>query len=641
MCGIAGVIGPDLPGLRGSLEAAHGALRHRGPDAEGRWEQTHAGRAVMLAHRRLAIIDLSPDANQPMLDPQTGNVIVFNGEIYNFAELREQLRGEGQRFATRSDTEVLLKAYAAWGARCVDRLRGMFAFAVWDAADRSLFLARDRMGIKPLYYTEVDRDGERTFVFASEVRAMLASGQSDRRIDPVALESYLWNGFVVGPNTIVEGVRLLPAGTTLTVGLDAKTGVPRPFTVVDEVPSSATATEVEEELARAVAMRLVADVPVGVFLSGGVDSSAVATLAAERLGGEGVKTFNVSFDEPEFDESGYARAVAAALGTDHRDIRLHEATFAAQLESALACIDQPTFDAINTYFVSRAVREAGVTVALAGTGGDELFGGYSSFRDIPSARRYARAASVIPPMVRGAAARAVTRMKVGPSGEVAPQTRWGKLEDVLATGGQPLALYQTSYSLFTRRFGGRLRPFAGNGRLTQGLPTDRARQLESSERRGTLLATISRFEQRLFLGERLLRDTDAASMAVALEVRVPLVDHRFVAAAESLSDGDRFGTLGRKQLLRRIASRRVDASLFDRPKSGFVLPIERWCRQRLRDELDAVFHDRPGCESVGLDAAAVQALWRAYLADAPGIYWSRVWALFILLRYCREHRLNL
>jgi asparagine synthase (glutamine-hydrolysing) len=635
MCGIAGAIGRVDESVIEAIGRAHGALRHRGPDAEGIWRDVRGDRGSVLAHRRLAIIDLSADGAQPMHDTQSGLTVVFNGEIYNFAALRTELEALGQVFFTRSDTEVLLKAHAAWGDAAVERLNGMFAYALWDTRRRRALLVRDRLGIKPLYYAW----SRGTLLFASEVRALLATGLVDRRLDPTALSSYLWNGFVVGPYTVIEGVKLLPAGSMLEAFDSGECKSMRYWRQPPAQGTSDDPAELHDRLQQSVRMRLVADVPIGVFLSGGIDSSALAALASQVSEGP-VQTFNISFDETEFDESSYARRVAESIGSEHHDIRLTEQHFASQLDDALASIDQPTFDAINTYFVSRAVREAGLTVALAGTGGDELFGGYTSFRELPIAMRWSRYASMVPEAWLRVAAAGLTRLKTGRPGEVAPQTRWGKLGDALATRGDVLKMYQVSYAQFTHSFLKQL--MATDPReVEHGLPLGRARELERKAASCSPLGGISLLEQSLFLGERLLRDTDAASMSVALEVRVPLLDHTIVEALAGLRDATRFEPLGQKRLLRDLSLASVDPSLFDRPKSGFVLPLDVWCRRQVKGVIDSTFADHELCASVGLRSEAIGRLWRSYQDGAPGLYWSRIWSLFVLLQWCRNHQVSL
>jgi asparagine synthase (glutamine-hydrolysing) len=642
MCGIAGAVGGLDPGVLEAVRRSDVSQAHRGPDAEGFWTSPIRGEGTgaAFAHRRLAIIDLSEGGRQPMIDPSTGNVLCFNGEIYNFRQLRTELKAAGASFRTLTDTEVILHAYAAWGSSCVQRLRGMFAFALWDATRRCVFLARDRLGIKPLYIVHVRRPGGgRVLLFASELRALLEGGLVERRLNPRGLAAYLWNGFVTGPETIIDGVQKLDAGHTARIS-DA--GEILKYDRYWQLPAPAVHTHERDALSRtlreAVELRLVSDVPIGVFLSGGIDSSAVAALAT-RSSGSRIRTFNLGFDEASYDESPHARAVAQALGTEHHEIRLTQGDFKRQLETALSSLDQPSFDAINTYFISRAVREAGMTVALSGAGGDELFGGYRSFVDVPRARRWARRLAPIPKAtLRKIAAIAVQTILPG---EIPPQTRWGKLGDALATRGALVELYQVSYGLFSSAFVQQLRRTPVPDGMDFGLHAARARALETMISGRSELEAVSLLELSCFVGDRLLPDTDAASMAVSLEVRVPLLDHEVIEAATALDERARYRPLGLKQALRDTALSSLDPALFDRPKSGFVLPLEDWSRDALTGEIESSFRNEEACEEVGLDPAATRRLWRAYRAGSPGIYWSRVWALFVLLHWARAHRVRL
>jgi asparagine synthase (glutamine-hydrolysing) len=642
MCGIAGAVGAIDGMVVEGVRRMSAAQLHRGPDSNGFWRSGPAdsARGVALAHRRLAIIDLSDDGGQPMTDPETGNVIVFNGEIYNFQAVRRELERSGSRFRSRSDTEVILKAYARWGPEALSRFRGMFAFALWDATRRSLLLARDRIGIKPLYVCSVSRPGgQRALLFASEIRALLASGLVEREIDPVGLASYVWNGFVIGPSTIVRGIELLPSATYAVALEDGVLPTHRRYW---SLPGPASAPrpkeELKEQLSAAVRMHLISDVPLGIFLSGGIDSSAIAALAA-RSGSTCVRTFNVGFDEASFDESSYARAVARTLGTEHHELRLTKQTFQRALPEALGSLDQPSFDGINTYFVSRAVREAGLTVALAGTGGDELFGGYATFRDIPWVARWGRRFSAVPPELLRRVANSLNRVAALRSGMPA-QTRWGKLGDALAARGGVLETYQVAEALFSSDFSRQLLNVDVDGALRMGLPRAVSDELRSLIAGRDELAAISTLEVWSPLTERLLRDTDTASMASSLEVRVPLLDHEVVEAILALDDAERFEPVGKKQVLRELALGGLDPSLFERPKSGFVLPIERWARDVLRDEMSTAFADRGFCEAAGLSAGAVGRLWNGFLRRAPGLYWSRIWAVYVLGWWCRQYGLS-
>ena len=643
MCGIAGLIGRLDQPHRAALDRMTGALAHRGPDGAGTWASPpdERGFGCLLGHRRLAILDLSAAADQPMVDTTGGHTraLVFNGEIYNFKDLRADLERQGETFTSSGDTAVMLRLLARDGPDAVARLRGMFAFALWDDGARRLTLARDPLGIKPLYVCRnPDRDGAWSLIFASEVRAILASGLLVRpRLDPRAVASVLWNGFVVGPTTAVEGVESLATGELV---LDAAGPAPvrRRFWTLPPPGSQPPITEAElrHVVHESVARHLESDVPLGVFLSGGIDSSAVAALAQRALGAP-VHTFTLSFDERDCNEGEFARTVATAIGTEHRDIRLTQDFFASALDTAIDSIDQPTFDGLNSYYVSRAVREAGLTVALAGTGGDELFGGYPTFRALPTLQRWARRTAWLPAPVRIGAARLASRVVAGPSGDLPPQTRWAKLPDMARSGGNLVSLYQLAYALFLPEFQARLQGGSGAPGMDDGLTREMAAQLEREIAGRSPVAAVAALEQRLFLGERLLRDTDAASMAVSLETRLPLVDSVVVEAVNRLPDEARFTPLGRKQMLRRIGLDGLDPALFERPKRGFVLPFDTWIRSSLGRAMDDTMRDPQAAAAVGLDSATVTRLWQGYQQGAPGLYWSRVWILYVLIRWCHRH----
>ena len=647
MCGIAGLIGRIDDPNRAALRRMNQALSHRGPDADGFWELTTGedGWGVLLAHRRLSILDLSPAGAQPMVDPTSGDVITQNGEIYNYLELRERLAARGHTFQSTGDTAVMLRALSVGGADAIKSLRGMFAFGLWSVAGRTLTLARDPLGIKPLYLAaNTDPRGSWSLVFASEIRAIMASGLlGTPKLNPLAAASVVWNGFMVAPPTAVAQIESLLPGEYRTYdrhGAEmvresywADAGAGNGAAPVDEA-------QLAQALQRCVQLHLASDVPLGVFLSGGIDSSAVANLAQRAAAGR-VSTFTLQFAEAEFSEGAIARRVAAAIGTHHQELLLTEAQFIARLEAALESLDQPTFDALNSYYMSHAVREAGFKVALVGSGGDELFGGYASFRDLPRLIRWARAARWLPPDVRVALGRALAGALQPSSGTFRPQTRWAKLPDMLAQFDDPLALYQLAYALFVPATQRQLLGAHLNGALVDGLPAAMTARLRAETDSSEILPAIGRLERRLFLGERLLRDTDAASMSASLEVRLPLVDQVLVEHVERFPCAQRFQPVGRKAALRRIGLRGLDPALFERPKAGFVLPYDRWLRSGLGRKVDGTLRDAQAIAPTGLDPAAVTRLWQAFLAGAPGLYWSRVWALYVFIRWCNQHRVYL
>jgi asparagine synthase (glutamine-hydrolysing) len=643
MCGIAGIIGQLDEPNRAALRRMSDAMIHRGPDASGTWVSAPDARGwgALLGHRRLSILDLSPTGAQPMVDPVTEHVVVFNGEIYNFGDLRRRLVAEGQEFQSTGDTAIMLRALGLHGPSAVSWLRGMFAFACWDPKQRRLLLARDPLGIKPLYLARsADPDAGWSVAFASELRALLASGLlGTPHLDPQAVASGVWNGFVVGPGTAVKGVDLLWPGRLLVLdGAGNEVRQEDFWRIPDRAPDP---TMDEDGLAaileEGLRLHLASDVPLAVFLSGGVDSSVMANLA-QRAARSPIHTFTLAFEEREFNEGPIARRIAAAIGTQHHEVVLTEGRFVENLEAALDSLDQPTFDGLNAYYMSHAIRSAGFTVALSGTGGDELFGGYASYRDLPVLQRWSRCAAWVPRGLQVAAATLATWPLRRSGGAVPPQTRWAKLPEMVRHGDDLLALYQLAYALFLPGFQRELLAPGFVDALADGLPLAMRQRVIAQTGARTPLSAISVMEQRLFLGERLLRDNDVASMASSLEQRVPLVDQVLYESVDRLPDQARYRPLGRKTMLRRIGLRGLDPALFERPKSGFVLPFNRWIRRGLKDAIDQTLRDPQAITPAGLDPAAVERLWRAFLDGAPGMYWSRVWSVYVFVRWCHRNR---
>jgi asparagine synthase (glutamine-hydrolysing) len=451
MCGIFGVIAKNARIPDGVLERGTQSLAHRGPDDSGTIllrDSVPDPVEIGLGNRRLAILDLSPLGRQPMQDGETGNWIVYNGEIYNFRDVRNELERTGTNFVSHSDTEVVLKAYAHWGAECLTKFRGMFAFALWDARRYQLFLARDPMGIKPLYYAQAGS----YFLFASEVRTLLGTGLLPPRIDPAGLTNYLTFGSAYDPLTLVDGVRALPPGHTLTW----EAGVLRQssyWDLVDESPTAGrpsmslsaenetrAAERLRSTLEEAVRLQLVSDVPVGVFLSGGIDSSALVSILSRS--GVTASTFSIVFREADFSEAQHSRAIAQKFHTDHHEIDVSENDVLAAIPDALGAMDLPTMDGINTYFVSRETRRAGVKVALSGLGGDEVFGGYSTFRTVPRMERFAQFWKHVPGVVRGSVASVFAAL-------APPNDQNRKLCSLARDNGRLLHPYFLSRMLFT------------------------------------------------------------------------------------------------------------------------------------------------------------------------------------------------
>lgn len=572
MCGIAGIVnyGDDVaPADARALAHMTARMAPRGPDGEGAWVSPD-GRTA-LGHRRLAIIDLSPAGAQPMLDPATGNAVVFNGEIYNYRELKRELEAAaGVVFRSDSDTEVLLQLYVRHGESMLGRLCGMFAFAIWDARRQRLFLARDPLGIKPLYYAD---DG-RTLRFASQVKALLAGGGiADTPSAPGMAGFFLW-GHVPEPWTWLKAVNALPAGCTLTVNRDARAPVlQRYFDLRAEIAATEqsappTRDAVEEALGAvedSVRRHLIADVPVGAFLSGGRDSTLVATLAARQLG-EPLRTITLGFDEyrgtPD-DETPVAERVAQLIGARQQTRRVRREDFDAARERILDAMDQPSIDGVNTWFVSRAAAQAGLKVALSGLGGDELFGGYASFAQVPRLARRLRIFAWAPAL--GRAFRFASALLV----RHVANSKWASLAEY---GGTLHGAWLLRRALFMPWELPRLMPeaLAREGLAALDVAVELRSRIEGI--RHPALAVMA-LEMGGYMRNQLLRDADWAGMAHSLEIRVPLVDVRLLRRWLPVA-AHRF-PLDRQRLLE-ATDARVASVIGTRPKSGFSVPVSQW-----------------------------------------------------------------
>lgn len=642
MCGIAGLLADATIEVEDRLSAMIRSLRHRGPDDEGRFQSEilcETGTRWHLGFRRLAVIDLTADGHQPMVDDVTGNVLILNGEIYNFRDLRPELEAAGYRFRSRCDAEVVLYGYAQWGLSVVDHLRGMFAFALFDRANEQVVLARDRMGEKPLYYCNRPAGEGIRFAFASEVRTLLAGDVADRSIDECALRSYVANGFVTGPRSLIRGIRLLNAGCLLTVDATGRSTERRFWELPD--PSTHNGryggpAALRDLLADTVRRQVVSDAPLGAFLSGGIDSSIVVGLA-QRQREEPLRTFTLTFEEDEYSEARYAALVAQAFGTDHEEIQLTRSEFRSSLPAVIGALDQPSFDGANTFFVARAARQLGLTVALAGTGGDELFGGYSSFSQLRRLKFALGLLSPVPSAIRSALRSAALSVDGWWRGGFPSQASTGKSLCLLNGVSDLTGVYDLLYRIFLPETAAQLvDPSLGNG----------ASDLQTGELAGDLplwvrsrfdLTGLSFLELRHYLGNRLLRDTDSVSMAVSLEIRLPLIDYRIVELAFSVSEMERFYPLGTKRCLVEASGVSLPDAIRQRRKQGFVLPIDNWLRGALVDEAAETLLDPSLCRRAGLEPRAVERLWRQFLSGDRGLYWTRLWALYVLLRWCDLH----
>jgi len=643
MCGIAGILADDALCYRDEALRMGVAMASRGPDDSGlEFISREGGLSLALVHRRLSILDLSPAGHQPMHDPQTGNSIVYNGEVYNFPQLRSELSAAGQRFTSNCDTEVILRGYAVWGADVVRRLRGMFAFAICDSARQRVLLARDRLGIKPLYYSFHPTERVR-MVFASEIRALLASGLVARRLSPEGLSCYLLNGYVPDPLTILDGVHSLLPGWYMVVDaagnvVEQKSYWTRgangaPHRSADLSAESRNLRAVLEEV---VSQHMISDVPLGAFLSGGIDSSVLVALMT-RLSPGTVQTFSLVFEEPHLSEERYSRAVARRLGTAHREVRVTEPEFLNLMDDALTAIDQPTTDAINSYVISRKCRETGLTVAIAGTGGDELFGGYTSFQRVPRALSALCAYHRLPAGVRRPLYR-LLRGLLGGSRSCLPSAGIrGKMAALLDLPPDVMAVYQLSRWVLLPELCAslldRCEP-ASNWGVPQPL-LDVIRS--ATESCSDLRERISVFEQSCYLSNQLLRDTDSVSMAVSLEVRVPFLDHVLVEALSHVHPDTRFMGPRPKQLLIEAVRDILPPEAYQRPKQGFVLPLGRWLLGPLASVVARTLGDDELVLGIGLNPLAVRAVQEDCRTAGEKVFYTRIWGLFVLADWCRRY----
>lgn len=620
------------------------AIVHRGPDEEALFFSP----PVMAGMRRLSIIDL-PGGSQPIWNETRTLAILFNGEIYNFRELRAQLESAGHVFRTHSDTEVIVHAYEQWGEGCLIRLHGMFAFALMDmpagpeAPPAKVFLARDRLGIKPLYYAAT----QGAFFFASEVRALLASGRIPRRIAPNSLSAYLLFGSVGEPETMVESVMSLPPGHSLTIEANSPLAVaqPKPFwslAVALQAGASATSTDLQAPgktsdtpaqrvrtlLEDSVRHHLIADVPVGVFLSSGVDSTALAALASRAQ--PGVHTFTVAFPDAKFSEGEIARRTAHTLGTDHREMFLSGDDMSAQLGAAVAALDQPTVDGINTYIVSWAAHQAGLKVALSGLGSDEIFGGYSTFRTTASVARLSALGRALPPPLRSLAAGTLARWWQRPASPDAAGKAFSALGDPRAFPNP----YFYARALFT--------PRAAASGLRQDLYSWRefpwygwlGRAASEAESLDAFTA-VSWLELRSYMTNMLLRDVDAMSMHHSLEVRVPFLDAAFIDYVVSLPQEAKRHTAKPKALLIEALGDLLPAEIAAQKKHTFDFPWDNWLRGPLGPRVMAGFDEWSPSLEPHLGRAFPRKVWNDFCARRTS--WSRPWSLYILNEWVKRH----
>ena len=599
--------------------AMNNRLKHRGPDDDGIYVNEH----IALGHRRLAIIDLSSSGHQPMSSYDGRYHIVYNGELYNFRELRFELQRvvsktsqQAYFFQTQTDTEVILAAYARWGKECVNHFNGMFAFAIWDNALQQLFIARDRLGIKPLYYVYTNG----VFAFSSEIRSLMAAKLIPSGMDEQGLIDYLRYQTVHAPRTIIKGVKMLLPGHFIHIN-DGDVKIHRYWQLNDTALQAnvkktykEVCNDVNKLLTAAVQKRLVADVPFGAFLSGGIDSSAIVALMS-KVSSEKVRTFTVTFDESEFSEARFAAQVAGKFHTEHHEIKLKPDDFLMQLPESLAAMDHPSGDGPNTYIVSKATKKAGITMALSGLGGDELFGGYAVFDRFAQLHKK-QLLRHTPRLVRALGGNILTLVKPGMASEkIAAYLKQDRLNfQAFYTVSRQVLLDKQIREIYHTT--------ADMKNSVLDILTDHQLPVEDRD-----VTTVSSAEIATYMQNVLLRDTDQMSMAHALEVRVPFLDHLLVEYVLALPD--RFKLLHPpKKLLIDAMGDHLPPEIVHRPKMGFVLPWKEWMKTELKafcEEKLRSLGKRKGFREEG-----ILNMWKSFLRNDARVSWSRIWILVVL-----------
>jgi asparagine synthase (glutamine-hydrolysing) len=628
MCGINGFISDKFSEekRRKIVQKMNATLAHRGPDNDGIWE----GSKICLGHRRLSIIDLSAESNQPFFSNDNRYVIVYNGELYNYKELKLDLQRSVQGsntapyfFKTNSDTEVILAAYLRWGNKCLDFFNGMYAFAIYDTQQEKLIVARDRIGVKPLYYYF----GDEGFIFSSEIRPIIHSGVKRFALNKDVLAEYAMYQTVMAPNTMIKGVKMLMPGHLLEFE-NEKATITKYYHLnkITDLSKEQSYTEicknVHDLLAQSVQRRLVADVPFGAFLSGGIDSSAIVGLMS-KVSAEKIQTFNISFDESEFSESKYARIIATKFNTQHHEIKLSPDDFLKQLPEALSAMDHPSGDGPNTYIVSKATKNAGVTMALSGIGGDEVFAGYDVFKRMADLQNKSWL-NAMPRMARRAAGYAIQKKRKSVSGN--------KIQELLSEEKINFtSAYPLNRSLFTKTELNKLikdqKPFKTIHEIIAKVP-----QIENH-----LLSSVSLAEINTYLQNTLLRDTDQMSMAVALEVREPFLDYKLIEYVLGVNDQEKYPHTPKKLLVDSLGDL-LPNEIVNRPKMGFTLPWQHWMKNELKDFCQK--HIEALEQKKLFINGSLNGLWNQFLNGETTVSWSRIWHLIVLNNWMEENKIE-
>lgn len=609
MCGINGIISTSIESREERLLSMNRQLAHRGPDDSGSWNDGTA----FLGQQRLSIIDLSAAGHQPMISECGRYAMVFNGEIYNFRELRAKFQ---YPYKSETDSEVVLAAWCALGEKAVNLLKGMFAIAIWDMHSKTLTIARDRMGVKPLYYTH----NSKGLAFSSEVRALMLSGLSDCKIDADSVTDFLRYQTVQTPHTIIGDIKMMEPGTIIRYHHASNNLTQERYWNIFEQNSitkphdyKEVTTNVRRLFFEAVEKRLIADVPFGAFLSGGIDSSAIVGAMA-KVSSSRIKTFNISFAEGDFSEAKYARHIAEMHNTDHTEINLSPERFLELLPNALSAMDHPSGDGPNTWVVSKVTKEAGITMALSGLGGDELFAGYSIFNRMATldSKKWLWET---PLFLRQMAAKSITTLK--------PSVANLKIAQLLNMKGYT---FEDAYSVSRQTLlDSQITALLNTETLPSHRPVDMLR--ERMMKGDGILSKVSQAEMSTYMQNVLLRDSDQMSMAHALEVRVPFMDHDLIEYVLSLPDEYKRPLTPKKLLVDSMPDLLPDY-IVNRPKMGFVFPWRDWLKNELHSYADNRI--RSIAKREYFNEKGVLDLWNRFMKGDPTVTYSRIWPLVVL-----------
>ena len=618
MCGIAGILTSSEFEIKTSLVKMSEAIAHRGPDSNGFYIDNHIG----LAHRRLSIIDLSVNANQPMHSYDDRFIIVYNGEIYNFLELKKELND--YPFVSKSDTEVIIASFLKWGINCFEKFNGMFAFGLWDKYDKLLYLVRDRNGIKPLYYSFNNEQ----LLFSSEMRSIIASGKISKELNKSAILEYIQYQTVHFPNTLINDINTVEAGHYLKIRVDKILHLDSiKYTNVCEYSDTDVSNKTYKEIKRdifqlllkSVEQKMIADVPIGAFLSGGIDSSIIVGLMSQ-IYGSAVNTFNVNFDESEYSESRYARIISNKFKTNHNEICLTPNDFLESLPYALSAIDHPSGDGPNTWIVSKEVQKKGIKVAFSGLGGDELFAGYAHFKRAMLYKKYS-ILSQTPIQVKNIFAYLIRKAK--------PSISVHKLIETLNKKNWD---FQNTYPINRRMF----LDTELSKLLYLDITKDRVKEICESIPLSCnhILSQITVAEFNTYMQHVLLRDTDQMTMSIPIEGRLPFLDNNLISYVLSIPDKYKNPITPKKLLVESVGDL-IPLEIINRPKMGFVFPWDKWIKNELYDFCE--YHISYLCDMDFIQSETLRKYWKNFLMGYSSISWSRIWCLVVLSYWMKKY----